>query len=126
MLKAGTILLLVGSILDIAGAFFLVLVGTLMLALGRNFLGDGDASFPFAVIGALYLVLGVLLAAGALVGFGAWGRAKAGDARGGWVRGLVASLLPPIRLLTLVGAILCLVSPEGEAQGRARAASQAP
>lgn len=121
MLKAGTIILLVGAILHAFGSFVLLLMGSLMLALGRSFLGGGrGGAFPFAIVGTLYLVLGVLLAAGAIVGFAAWGRAKAGDARGGWVRGLVASLLPPVQLVTLVGAILCLVSPEGEAQGRAR------
>lgn len=126
LLKAGGILLLVGAILATVGAALLLVVSAFMFAIGENYLGEEDqATFPFAVVGGVYVVLGILLAVGAVLGYQAWGRAKAGDARAAWMRGLVASLLPPLQVVSLVGAILCLVSPEGEEQGR-RQRSQAP
>jgi hypothetical protein len=92
-----------------------------MAALGPSLPGDGDG-FPFGWISLVYAGLGLLTAGSAVLGFMAYGRAKAGDARGAWVRGLVAALLPPLQVVPLVGALLCLLCPEGEAQGRPRAA----
>jgi hypothetical protein len=120
LFKAGRILLLIGAILHPIGSFFLVVVGALMLVIGVNVFGDGKATFPFAVIGTVYLILGIVLAIGAVFGYLAHASAKAGQAHRAWVRGLVSSLLPPLQVVTLVGAILCMVSPEGEAQKRAQ------
>ena len=54
------------------------------------------------------------------------GEGRAGDAHGAWVKGLVSSLLPPLHVVNLIGAILCLVIPEGEAAKRARTAAAQP
>lgn len=117
LFKAGTILLLVGAILHAVGAVVLVGIAIVMLTVGRA----GDGSQPFAVIGVVYLVLGVLLAVGTVFGFLAHSKAARGDAHAAWVQGLVASLLPPLQLVTLLGAIFCLVSREGELAKQAQA-----
>ncbi|MEK6974785.1 MAG: hypothetical protein AABY18_00420 [Candidatus Thermoplasmatota archaeon] len=65
-------------------------------------------------------MLGVFLGVGALFAFLAYGKAKRGDAHGAWVQGLVTSLLPPPQVVSLLGAIFCKVSHEGEAAARAR------
>lgn len=126
MAKAGRILLLVGAIMGAIGAFFLILAGILLVVVGRNLVGDGDAAFPGTVVGAIYLVMGVVIAVGTVFGFLAYARAQRGDWHGAWVFGLVAALVPPLQVLPLLGAIFCLVSPEGEAAKRARSGPAQP
>lgn len=104
LLEAGTILLLVGSILSTVGAAVLVLLGAFVAWMTGSW---------FVLV---YVVMGVLLAFGAAFGFLSWKRAKRGDLRGAFAFGLTSSLLPPLQALTLVGAILVRVSPEGTAQ----------
>lgn len=118
LFRAGEILLLVGAILAAAGAAFFLVLG---VAMGFLQLGDafGRAEPPFVWFVAAYFGIAVLTGVGAIVGFLAYGQARRGDARGAWIRGLVASLLPPVQVVLLVGAILCLTSPEGQAQQRA-------
>lgn len=118
LFKAGEIMLLIGAILHTVGAGMLLVGGAILLLVGRAL---RDSAFPTAVVGTVYLVAGVLLAIGSFFAWSAWKRAKAGDAHTAWVRGLVASLLPPLQVVSLVAAILCKVSPEGEAQARAKA-----
>ncbi|HUR62874.1 MAG TPA: hypothetical protein VM241_00170 [Candidatus Thermoplasmatota archaeon] len=111
LLKAGTILLLVGGILQAVGAVVLVLYGAFFAAL----VNKSDAPTPIPALFTWALVaLGAVGAIGCLPTFLAYGRAKAGDPQGAFVRGLVGSLLPPLQVVTLIGAILCKVSPEGE------------
>lgn len=121
MFKAGKILLLVGAILHAVFAVLLIVMSVLMLSLSGA-LGD-DTAFPM-VVAVVYLVGGILLAVGSVFGFVAYRRAKSGHAHSAWVNGLVASLLPPLQVVTLLGAIFCLVSPEGEAAQQARRSSQ--
>ncbi|MCA1818585.1 MAG: hypothetical protein LC620_00785 [Halobacteriales archaeon] len=115
LLKAGTILLLVGGILQAVGAALLLLYGTLFGTLVAR-LGRSSVEAEPPILFALFLVLGLLVAAGSVMAFLAYGRAKAGDTQAAFVRGLVGALLPPVQAVTLVGAILCKVSPEGEAR----------
>jgi hypothetical protein len=114
LLKAGTILLLVGGILQAVGSVILVLYGAFFAALVNK--SGAPTGIP-AVFSWLFVALGVVGAVGCLMTFLSYGRAKAGDPQGAFVRGLVGSLLPPLHVVTLIGAILCKVSPEGE--GRA-------
>lgn len=120
MAKAGRILLLVGAIMGAAAAFFLVVAGIVLVVLGQNLVGDGDAGFPGTVVGAIYLVMGAVIAVGTVFGFVAHARAQRGDWHGAWVFGLVAALVPPLQVVPLLGAIFCMVSPEGEAARRAQ------
>jgi hypothetical protein len=115
LLKAGTILLLVGAILAAVATFFLLVASIFMLAIGQSLLSDGESALGLRLAGGIYLGLSLLTAVGCALGFSAWTRAKAGDTRSAFVRGLVSSLLPPLQVVTLIGAILVKVSPEGEA-----------
>lgn len=116
LLKAGTILVLVGGILSAIGALFITLAAIVLLAVGNNLLGgESDATFPATVVGSIYLGLGVLLAVGSVFGFLGYQAAKRGDVHAGWVKGLVCALLPPLQAIPLIGAILLLASPEHEA-----------
>jgi hypothetical protein len=121
LLKAGTILLLVGAILQAVGAVVLMLYailwGAIVRAMARRAGGTGSTPLP-GFLSILFVALGILLAVGSLMSFLAHGRARAGDANAAFVRGLVGSLLPPVQIVPLVGAILCKVSPEGEGHGR--------
>ena len=120
MLKAGTILLLIGAIMHMIGAFFLIIFSVFMIGLGSAFEDDsGEVLFP-VLFGLFYLLFGVVLAVGGFFGFSAWKQAKANQLHSAWIRGLVSSLLPPLQLITLLGAIFILVSPEHDAQERAK------
>lgn len=118
LFKAGTILLLVGAIMQTVGAVLVIAMSVLAGFLDRT-LSGGDTN-ELMVVTAIYFAIGVFLGAGALFAFLAYGKAKSGNAYGAWVQGLVASLLPPLQVISLLGAIFCLVSPEGEATKRAR------
>lgn len=121
--KAGRILLLVGAILAVVGGAALVVLGAVFLVLG-DLEGDAGAFVPGRLIGAVYFVLGILQGVGAIFGFLAHGRARRGDWHGAWVFGLVAALVPPLQVVPLLGAIFCLVSPEGDATKSANGTSQ--
>lgn len=125
MLKAGTVLLLVGAILHTVGAFFLILFSVFMIAIGGAF-ADEEGAFVPAMIGIVYLVIGVVLAVGSYFGFSAWRKAQRNELHSAWVHGLVSSLLPPVQVITLLGAIFLLVCPEHDAQERAKRAWSPP
>lgn len=114
--KAGTILLLVGGIVQVVGALTTVLLGIFFLTLGG--LSDVEP-FPITFMGPLYMGIGLVVAVGAVFAFIGWNKARANDPQGAWIMGLVGSLVPPLQLVTLLGAIFCRVSPEGEAARRA-------
>lgn len=122
LFKAGEVLLLVGAILSAVGAVFLVLAS---IGLGALFASTDTGDAPTGFITAVYGVLAAVLAMGAVFGFLAYGKARRGDAHGGFVFGLVAALLPPVQVVPLLGAIFCKVSPEGEA-ARSAVPPQAP
>ena len=81
MLKAGTILMLVGAILHAVGAFFLLVISLFMFGLGGA-LGAEEGGFVVgALVGGIYLGLGIVLAVGSWFGFSSWKRTW--DRRGG-------------------------------------------
>lgn len=118
MKKAGTILLLVGAIVSLVGVLFLVAI----LGLLRILTGSEGTDEMFLGIGLVYGILALLMVASSILGFLAYGKARRGDLHGAWILGLVSSLLPPVQAITLIGAILCMVCPEHDAQQRGHAA----
>ena len=120
LLRAGEILLLVGSILHAISAAILVLSGILLFGFGASSSsGEQPVIDVLAFLGPIriaYTVLGIVSLGGAIVGFMAYGRARSGDAGAAFAFGLTSALLPPLAIVQLIGAILCKVSPEGTAQ----------
>ena len=104
--KASTILLLVGAILSGIGAVFLLLLTFGMGALFAALDAEADAAVVLAVYGGLSLILSV----GAILTFVAWNKARQGDWDGAFVLGLIGSLLPPVQIVQLLGAIFAKVS----------------
>lgn len=117
MLKAGQILLLVGSILQAVGAGFLLIFAIFFSAiLGAAADPSGaDPRLTGVILASVYGIMGVLAGIGCIFGFLAHGRAKAGNLGGAFAFGLTASLLPPLQIVLLLGAIFCKVSPEASA-----------
>jgi len=120
MAKAGEILLLVGGILRLVGAGFLILFGTVFASVIAAASQSSSSSRPppgwlGGFLGALYIGLGLLCAVSGILGLVGWKRAKANNWGSAFVFGLVGSLLPPVDILLLLGAIFCKVSPEGQA-----------
>lgn len=112
LLKAGTILLLVGAILS---AVMAVMALAMTLFMGLVLAELSQDAFPGAWFTFFYGGFGLLLVAGAVCGFVAWRKAQSGDLQGAFVWGLVGSLLPPLQVLLLLGAIFAKVCPEAEA-----------
>lgn len=112
--QAGGILLLIGAILAALSVFLMLGMFAMMTWMGNTFADEpGMMGFP-GFMAWMYLGFGVLSVGGAIVGFIAWSRQREGDLRGAGILGIVASLLPPVQTLILVGAILCMVSPEAQ------------
>lgn len=103
--KAGEVLLLVGAILSAVGALFMVMLAVGMTALFAA-LGEPEGAW----ISILYGAFAVLMVGSAIFGFMGWNRARAGDLSGGFLFGLISSLLPPVQIIPLLGAIFCKVS----------------
>jgi hypothetical protein len=115
LLKASGILMLVGAILSAAGAVLLLVVGLFFAAIFSGLEAEeGPFSFT-SLIAGFYVVYGLVSGAGAACSFVAWGRISRLDLHGGFVWGLVGSLLPPLNILTLLGAIFAKTCPEAEA-----------
>lgn len=108
-LRAGGIVLLVGAIIQVLTA---LAVAVLVLLMGRV---DMPPGIPAGLVQVAYAVLAGLLAIGAGVAFWAYADHRKGRVRPAWIKGLVASLLPPVQVVTLLGAVLCFASPEAQA-----------
>jgi hypothetical protein len=116
LLKAGTILLLVGAILSAVGGGLTLLMALFMGAVFGALSSEVDGGmWAGGLIAGFYGIFALLLIAGSVCGFVAWRRAGRGDLQGAFVWGLVASLLPPLNVLLLLGAIFAKVCPEAEA-----------
>lgn len=125
--KASTILLLVGAILSAVGAFLMLLFTILFSVVFSRIAaeaGPGVGGFGFFLW--FYGAFGLLAAVGSALGFVAWRKAARDDLHGAFVWGLVGSLLPPLNVVSLLGAIFAKVCPEGEAQSRGAAPPPAP
>lgn len=116
--KASGILLLVGAILAAVGAVMLLLLTILFSVVLSEIAADAGEPIPIAFIGWFYGAFGVLAAAGSVCGFVAWSKANRNDLHGAFVWGLVGSLLPPVNILSLLGAIFAKTCPESDAQSR--------
>lgn len=103
--QAGNILLLVGAIFAALGAVFFGLFAIGFGALFAALTNEPEAAF----IGFLYGGLAMLYAVSAVLNFIAYNRSRENDADGAFLFGLIASMLPPVRVFTLLGAIFCKV-----------------
>ncbi len=103
--QAGNILLLVGAIFAAIGAVFFGLFAIGFSALFAALTNEPEA----AAIGIIYGALAVLYVASAVLNFMAYNRSRENDADGAFLFGLIAAMLPPVRVFTLLGAIFCKV-----------------
>jgi MFS family permease len=120
---AGRILLLVGAIMSLLGACFLLGLITLLQLLGERAPPANGTGQELQVMGLVYGILALVLVVGAVFGYLAYRFASRGQWRQAWTYGFVAALVPPLQLIPLLGAIFCLVSPEGEQARNAPKAS---
>jgi hypothetical protein len=96
--RAGVALILVGSIVSFAA-------GILLVGFGLYFSGlVGGPSFAF---GWAAMVLGAVSVGGGEVGLSAYRLARGRRFRAAFIRALIASMLPPVQLVLLIGALLC-------------------
>jgi len=67
-----------------------------------------------SLFGGLFFVIGLIEIAGLIAGIYAYKAAEQNDFHNAGILAIVASVLPPLQLITLVGGILCLVSREAK------------
>lgn len=103
--QAGNILLLVGAIFAAIGAVFF---GLFAIGFGALFAALTDEP-EGAFFGIFYGLFALLYVASAALNFIAYNRSRENDADGAFLFGLIAAMLPPVRIFTLLGAIFCKV-----------------
>jgi len=111
--EIGKILVLVDIVLGILGLVAL-LFG---FSIGMSFMQSLNAHGTLYGLLAFYSVVNVVGLALAGMGFK---EATDGDYKKGWTYSIVASFLPPFRVIMFIGAILMLVSPEASKKTAAR------
>jgi len=109
--EVGKILIIVDIIL---GAFGVLAV----MAFGAFLKFFMPLNFLYGLVGTW----AVAAMAGLVLAYFAFREAERKDYHTAGIYALIASFLPPVRLITLAGAILCLLSPEADkgATGRTR------
>ncbi len=111
MTKAGEILLLVGSIMQVVASAVVVIMAIVLAVVGASTSSSSspNAGAIFRALPIVYGIFGAIGIVGSVFGFLSYGRAKRGDLSGAFAFGLTASLLPPLQVVLLMGAIFCKV-----------------
>lgn len=104
--KVGQILILISVILKVLGLLGIIASATVL----------GSALpilsvIPFGV-GAMLAGIAIVILIGITLGFLSLKSASEGDFHKAGVIGIIASLLPPLDIIMILGGILCLVSEE--------------
>lgn len=113
--RIGRILLAVGAALRAFGAFFFLLFVPLVSSFPAMF--ARQASFVFM---ALYGLLALLSLVGAWLAWRGFRAAGQGRLQKAATYGLVAAFVPPVGVVTLIGGLFCLLSPEARQVRAAR------
>ncbi len=100
--KVGKILLIIGVVLGLLSLLAMLFVGSMMMFGMAGLFG-----------GLVYAIIAVDVV-GLVVGVLAIKKAMDGEMKSAGIYGIISSLLPPLNIITLIGAILCLVSPEAK------------
>ncbi|MDD1719775.1 MAG: hypothetical protein LUQ25_06930 [Methanoregulaceae archaeon] len=101
--KIGKILILVAIILGVIGLVIMSAIGSLGVGL----------FFPAWLVGG-FVILMIVKVIGIVIGVIAFKSAEDGDYSRAGILAIVSSVLPPIDILMLVGAIVCIISPEAK------------
>ena len=67
-----------------------------------------------AVFGIFYVILGIVMLVGSVIGIFAFKAASDHKFHNAAILGIVSSIIPPLNIFTIVGGILCLTSREAK------------
>lgn len=109
--KVGKILMLIGLIMGIFGAIVCIILGAVILAFSTSELVEQTG---LSLFGGFYLVWGILMAIGAVLTIIAYKKASENNFHKAGILALIGSLIPPLNLFGLIGAILCMLSKEAK------------
>jgi len=115
--KAGKILIFIGVILNIISFPILFVLGTALVLVSFGAL-SGFQQFmifglDFYTMGLIYIILGIISVIGLILKIMAYRQASQKENfHNAGVYGIVASFIPPLDVVTLIGGILCWVSKE--------------
>ncbi len=116
--KVGKILILIGIIIQVISITAVFTIGSGMMGYsGMMSYGYGMMNWGGmmgSAFGGLFFVIGLIEIAGLIAGIYAYKAAEQGDFHNAGILAIVASVLPPLQLIMLVGGILCLVSREAK------------
>ncbi len=110
--KIGKILILIGIIIQVISIAAVFTIGSGMMGLGYGMMNWGGMMGSY--FGGMFYALGLVQIIGLIVGVYAYKAAEKGDFHNAGILAIVASVIPPLQLIMLVGGILCLVSREAK------------
>ncbi|TRZ54676.1 hypothetical protein D4Q76_01905 [archaeon] len=109
--KIGKILILVGIITQAIGIAAVLAISSGMMGYWGMMSWGGMMG---SVFGGMFYALGLVQIIGLIVGIYAYKSAEKGDFHNAGILAVVASVIPPLQLISLVGGILCLASREAK------------
>ena len=95
----------------------LIVIGVILSAIGTIFLavmGSATAMFMMPLFGGFMAVIAAIEVIGIILGIIAIKKSFDDQYHDAGVFGIISSLLPPLNIFTLIGGILCLLSPEAK------------
>ncbi len=108
--KAGTILTLVGGILNVLGALLMIGMNVLIAWLIAN--DPGSPEEVEAFIQWIYGSIAALMIVGAILAFIAFSKGRKGEHRTAAILSFVASALPPVQFVMIIAGILLYLADE--------------
>jgi hypothetical protein len=99
--KIGKILIFIAIIL---GVIQLIAIGVI-----------GSVGFSFflpAWIGGIVIIMALIKIIGIIIGIIAFRSAENGDFRQAGILAIIASFIPPLDIIMIIGGIVCLIAPE--------------
>ena len=97
----------VGKVLILIGIIFSIISTIVIFTIGLW-------SLIFPIFGILALIAGIIGIVGIFYGIVAYRICSKGNFNKAGIYGIISSLLPPLDLIMLLGAILCLISKEAK------------
>jgi len=103
--KIGKILILIAIIFGILQLIVIAVIGSV------------GFSFNLPVwIGGIVVIVAILKVVGIVIGIIAFRYAENGDYRQAGILAIIASFIPPLDIIMIIGGIICLIAPESSSK----------
>jgi fatty acid desaturase len=103
--KIGKILILIAIIFAIIQLIAIAVIGSV-----------GFSFFLPAWVGGIVLIVALVKVVGIIIGIIAFRSAEDGDYKKAGILAIIASLIPPLDIIMIIGGIVCLIAPEASSK----------